>query len=123
MAMVKTDSMFADRQGKEGGTIWRGDTCGSHMQAAPRTVKKETEAQRRQRKAFWECVGAYTVVMAIGTSVYWDNYSWNHLLKNRKGENYYISGENWFIKINIPRLLNGLDFLWFPPGHFDENGE
>lgn len=52
MAIAKTGAGIIEIRGKSGGTIFRRDQSGQHLQTNPRLVKKNSLAQNEQRKRF-----------------------------------------------------------------------
>jgi len=115
MAMVKTSLLLTSVEGKEGGTIWREDVCGQHMQAHPREVHRETPSQKLQRDAFrkaWYCLRR---AAREGTVKWWVLYAADHPIKNKKGETVTLAWHQWFIKLNVIRLRNDLECDLMPP--------
>lgn len=115
MAMIKTVDEGSEINGRVGGDIYRFDQCGQHIQKEPRLLKSRTEKQKAWMRA-WRIVMSYWKdVWELGYHSKWWAYAHAHPVTNRKGETYTLSAVNWFLKINIYRIINELGIQWDPP--------
>lgn len=115
MAMIKTTDEGLDINGRVGGTIFRSDQCGMHMQKEPRFILHWSEKQKAWMRA-WSIVYKYwREGWEAGMHNPWWDYAHNHPVKNRKGETILLFAMNWFLKVNVTRIYNGLPIQWEPP--------
>lgn len=115
MAMVRTNNAVIDINGRVGGDIWRTDQCGLHVQKEPRMIMHWSPKQKAWMRA-WSIAWSYWKdCLLFGWGNEWHRYAQNHLVPNRKGEMIMLYRENWWLKINVYRIYNGLDILWHPP--------
>jgi len=85
------------------------------MRSQPRKTKRRSELQAHRRNAFIKCVEAWKVTISQGKTKLWAVYADRHTVKNKKGKIVTLLAWNWFLKINIYRIYNGLDPIYDPP--------
>lgn len=119
MAMIKFGAGIEQFSGGDGGGIWFADQCRQHLVSMPRRCNKEpTESQLTIRNAFKLCVNTWQAFMKVPGfefGISWHIYATTYKFTNRKGEPVTLTGFNTFIKFNMPRAINILELLFWPP--------
>ena len=109
MAMVKSTIEYVEREGKQGGNVYRSDQCGQHIQATPRLVEKEpTKKQRIRRNGFSYLLKRYIHFLTPEQRGSWVIYSLHHPKKTKKGKIYSLPPQLMYLSYNINRYVSGL---------------
>jgi len=113
MAMVKTDGIVTEIEGKFGGTVFRKDQCGQHIQAAPRYIGRIVETP--QQKAFSKAKTAWMNHDWTESELNrWWIWCYQHPKTNKKGETVYFHPFLAFLSVNIKRILEDKDIVILP---------
>lgn len=116
MAMYITDG--TEIEGKVGGTIFRSDRCGTHVESAGRYINREpTDKQIARRISFSKLVGYLRVWATFEFVGAWQDYANLHPRKNRKGKWYYLTWWQEFISYNLNNTIAGQIPQRWPPGY------
>lgn len=115
MVMVVTNDEGFDINGRVGGDIYRSDQCGKHIQREPRMIMHWSDKQKKWMRSWSIAYSYWKDCINFGWGGEWTVYAQNHPTPNRKGEMIYLFASNWWMKINVYRIFNGLDILWHPP--------
>lgn len=115
--MAKLGGGIVEINGAFSGNVYRRDQCGQHVEAHGRFVgrKNPTAEQRLQRACFRDCIYAWQSRLTFADRLEWAIYATRHLSTNKKGEKRKLLGWNWFLKINLVRVRNGLAIITVPP--------
>lgn len=70
MALIKCGQGIVDIRGGLGGVYFSRDRSGLHISSKPRTVKRRTEAQDKQRKAFTKARSFSTDPRTVSYNIY-----------------------------------------------------
>lgn len=117
MTMIRYSAGITDINGPVAGMIYRTDQCGPHVQCWPRTIRREpTPWQKSWRAAFGRLWHHYwKKILTIAQRKLWWYWSADHPVTNKKGEELFITAFNWFVKINIRRVMEGKEPYLEPP--------
>lgn len=116
MAIVKFNSGITGVSGTAGRVVYRHDRYGNHLQRLPTKHRKGTANQNSVRKAFRQCLNLfYHGDISEAVIDQWRLYSSNHPVTNALGEVHLLQPIHYFLKYNMPRILNKLDVVMTPP--------
>jgi len=115
MAMVKKSAMAADKQGGQGGNVFRIDQCGEHVQSKPRRVYSPSQNQMDSQRAFRKSLTFCASIMTLEKAAEWMTYSDRHPKKDKKGDIWYMNPIMACLSVNIPRVRLGLEPTETPP--------
>jgi len=112
MAMVVRSAKYVEKEGKQGGNVYRMDQCRQHIQAYPRLINREPKpGQKKVREAFSYLIYRYESIITEDQHATWVNYAFTHRMKSRKGHYYFITGSQWYLHFNIPKYIKGLPLI------------
>ncbi len=113
MAMVKLSGDIIDINGTVGGSVWRVDVCGQHVQAFPRII--DDKQPTSQQRAFTMAKNAWmTHIWQQSEIDKWWIWCYDHPKKSKKGETMYLHPFLAFLSVNIKRILKGKDIEYVP---------
>jgi len=115
MVMVVHSPDVEEIDGKLGGTNFRSDVCGKHIQRNPRKVISRSKKAEKHR-AKWGtvchfCAHDENVLEHVDC---WVEYSINHPQKNKKGDTVFLWGYQTCIKFNMKRMKDGKTLAYCP---------
>lgn len=106
--------------GKIGAMVAARNKGGQYLRA--RVVPSGSVASAKQqevRNALASLATAWSSSLTADQRLGWNTYAQNVMVTNRLGDSVQISGENWFIAANTPRLQAGLPVVNDAPTTFD----
>lgn len=118
MAMAKLSDGVIEIEGKFGGSIFRKDQCGQHIQAYGRDIDSEpTLKQVTRRNAFARIMHYIPSHATVWFVQSWSQYAYEHPKKNKKGETYFLDWWQIFLSFNINSVIEGNPIQQLPPGY------
>ena len=117
MARVLYAAPIIEIDGTIGGTTFRHTWCGNLASAYTIPIDRKTPAQLAVRAAFSHAAGWWKVYLDDFDRLCWDIEAYGYPVTNDKGEPGYLGAYQYYLHINIPRSLDGLDPLKRPPGY------
>lgn len=118
MAMIKMSEEFEQYSGSCGGNFFFSMRCGQKCVCRRRPRFKPPSPGRAALIIACRLVihlwNAWSAIYESFVPL-WTDYGNGHPTPNRKGDIVTLTGYNWFWKINIPRVYNGLDPVVYPP--------
>jgi hypothetical protein len=117
--------ILTQMSGSIGGIVGSHNSSGMYLRARSIPVNPASAFQTAVRNAFSTLVNRYTQELSAAEREAWDTYGANTPVVNRVGDPINLSGQNWFIGANTPRLQAGLDVVDEAPtiynrGEYDE---
>jgi len=88
---------------------------GSFLRSRTTPTNPATARQNTVRTQFRNMRGTYAGRTTAAQKDAWETYARSVPVRGRLGDRIYITGWNWFIRINQPRLTSGLPFILSPP--------
>ncbi|MGH9817724.1 MAG: hypothetical protein ACRD6I_16745 [Candidatus Acidiferrales bacterium] len=90
--------------GSVGGVTYSHSRSGMYRRARSIPVNPNTTLQTQVRAALTAAVTRWTEVLTAAQRTSWDTYGANVPITNALGAPFNISGQNWYIAANTPRL-------------------
>lgn len=103
MALIKSQ-VLTQASGSVGGLTYSHTAGGMYMRARSIPVNPNTGNQLDVRAAMTALVTAWTETLSAAQRATWDLYGANTPTTNPLGEQIFLSGQNWYIACNTPRL-------------------
>lgn len=103
MALYKSH-LVTQASGSVGGTTYAHTGSGLYMRARSIPVNPNTGNQLEVRAAMTNLVNAWTNILTPAQRNAWDLYGANVPVTNALGDTINLSGQNWYIACNVPRL-------------------
>lgn len=115
MAIIKPGPMIAEARGKIGGLIFSRNGGGLYVKSWAAPTNPMSTRQTDVRMDFANLVDDWEARLTSGERTDWNDWAEMNPIINRLGEQITISGLNWFIRMNAPRLQAGLVVVDTPP--------
>ncbi|MEA3368049.1 MAG: hypothetical protein U9R68_08050 [Planctomycetota bacterium] len=96
------------RSGRAGGTVYAHNRGGPYIRSASIPVNPQTSLQNAVRGYLTSLANAWHSVLTQAQRDAWDQYAANVPVTNRLGMLIYLTGQNQYIRSNVPRLQAGL---------------
>lgn len=103
MALFKSQ-LVTQASGSVGGTTYAHTASGLYMRARSVPVNPNSANQIEVRAALTALVNRWIDVLTAAQRAAWDLYAANVPVVNALGDTFNISGQNWYIAANTPRL-------------------
>jgi len=103
MALFKSQNMTS-ASGSVGGVTYTRTRSGMTIRARANPVQPNSSAQLQVRNALTTLVNRWTEVLTAAERAAWDLYAANVPVINPLGDSVFITGQNWYIANNTPRL-------------------
>jgi len=107
MALFKP--ILGELSGKIAGNVFAHNRGGSYVRAWKVPTNPNTELQQSARAAMAALVVAWGETLTDQQRTDWDTYGANVAWENRLGETIYLTGQNHYIRSNVPRLQASLN--------------
>lgn len=117
--MLFKSPLLSMASGSLAGSVFSRNKGGMYMRARSNPVNPATVAQTAVRDAMRVLVDAWTNVLSDAERDSWNLYAFNTPLLNRLGEPTKRTGQNMFVRSNVPRLQAGLPVVETGPATFD----
>ncbi len=103
MALFKSQ-LVTQVSGSVGGTTYAHNAGGIYMRARAIPVNPNSAYQLLARDALTQLVTAWTETLTATQRAGWELYASNVPTTNALGDTRFISGQNWYVAANQPRL-------------------
>lgn len=103
MALFKSH-LVTQASGSVGGTTYAHTRSGLYMRARSIPVNPNTGFQLQVRAALTSLVTRWTTVLTAAQRAAWNLYAENVPVTNALGDPINLSGQNWYVAANTPRL-------------------
>lgn len=117
--MLVKGSMVTEMSGSIGGITAARNKGGLYMRARSTPVNPNSPAQQSVRTALAALVTAWIETLSSAQRQSWADYAANVTVTNPLGDATTISGQNWYIALNTPRIQNSLDRVDDAPATYD----
>ena len=117
--MLFKSPVFSQASGSIAGIVYSRNAGGMYTRARAMPTNPNTEAQQAIRTAMADLVVYWTETLGTIERESWNNYAFNTPTLNRLGEPTHKSGQQMFLRGNIPRVQAGLPIAQTGPTFFD----
>lgn len=117
--MIFKSPIFAQASGSIAGTVFSRNAGGMYVRARANPTNPNTGAQQAVRDAMRVLVVAWSEELTDVQREAWNTYAFNTPTLNKLGEPTHKTGQQMYIRGNIPRLQAGLDRADAAPTVFD----
>ncbi len=109
MALIKTGNGVTSITGKMAGNIYKRDGSGQHCNSIPRQVRHDPNTTQKTRRAAFSRLWHYYWRVAINQEQrnLWYIEAATHPTTNKLGEKIFLTGFQYFLRINLNRLVAG----------------
>jgi hypothetical protein len=111
--------IFAQASGSIAGTVFSRNAGGMYVRARANPTNPNTGAQQAVRDAMRILTDRWTNVLSSGERDSWILYAFNTPTLNKLGEPTHKTGQQMYLRSNIPRLQAGLSIADVGPVIFD----
>jgi hypothetical protein len=101
--MLFNSGIVAEASGKVGGWVASHNAGGQYFRKLIVPADKQSSYQQVLRNGMSYLAGRWNTLAAAEREA-WETFAANVPILNRLGASIYISGRNWFLKANLPRL-------------------
>lgn len=101
-------ALLGEISGKVGGNVFARNRGGSYLRAWAKPINPNTPAQQVIRNAMSNLVVLWGSTLSPGQREDWATYAANVAMTNRLGDTIFLTGQNHYIRSNVPRTLAGL---------------
>ena len=118
--MLVKGSMVTEMSGSLGGITAARNKGGQYLRARATPVDPNTQPQQTARAAMTQLVTAWIEDLTEQQREAWRIYAENVTTTNRLGDTISLSGQNWYIGCNTPRIRAGLARVDDAPTVYDQ---
>lgn len=101
--MIFKSPIFAQASGSIAGTVFSRNAGGMYVRARANPTNPNTDAQQAVRDAMRELVFAWTNSLSDEQREAWNTYAFNTPTLNKLGESTHKTGQQMYLRGNIPR--------------------
>lgn len=116
--MIFKSPIFSEASGSIAGTVFSRNAGGMYVRARANPTNPNTDAQQAVRDAMRTLVQDWQIMSDAGREN-WNTYAFNTPTLNRIGESTHKTGQQMYLRGNIPRLQAGLDQASGAPTEFN----
>lgn len=117
--MLFESPLLSKASGSLAGSVFSHNKGGMYMRARATPTNPNTSAQIAVRDSMRVAVDAWTNVLDQAERDSWNLYAFNTPLLNKLGQSTKRSGQNMFVRSNVPRLQAGESLVQTAPSIFD----
>lgn len=117
--MIFKSPIFAQASGSIAGTVFSRNAGGMYVRSRANPTNPNTDAQQAVRDAMRTLVFYWSQTLTDTNRENWNTYAFNTPTLNKLGESTHKTGQQMFLRGNIPRLAAGLDIITGAPTTFD----
>ena len=117
--MKFTSQIIAAASGSMGGTTFSRNRFGQYTRARAVPVNPSSAQQQVVRNALSQLVTSWTEVLTQAQRDAWDTYGINVPVVDSLGNSRVLSGQNWYIAANVPRIQAVFGLVNDAPTVFD----
>lgn len=117
--MLFKSPIFAQASGSIAGTVFSRNAGGMYVRARANPTNPNTDAQQAVRDAMRTLVNIWSNVLSDSERDGWNTYAFNTPTLNKLGEPTHKTGQQMFLRGNVPRIQAGLPTAAAPPTQFD----
>ena len=114
-----TSPIVAGASGSIGGAVYSRNRFGQYIRTRAVPVNPSTSFQQVVRNALTQLVTRWTETLTQAQRDAWDVYGVNVPVVNKVGNSVNLTGQNWYIGNNTPRLQAGMIIVDAAPTIFD----
>lgn len=114
MASIKFSSIVDDARGSIGGTVYSRNRYGAYVRSRTAPVQPRTSKQTAVRNQFTTFITRWRG-LTVPEQAQWNTFAGIQPTVNRLGATRYLSGSQWFVKVNMTRYSLGLYSIVTPP--------
>jgi len=108
MALIILGGGVAAASGSMGGTVFSRNRSGAYIRNRSIPLNPNSSQQQTIRNALTSLVTAWIESLTTPQRMAWDTYAANVPVTNRLGQQAFLTGQNWYIAANTPRIQAGL---------------
>lgn len=109
MALIKFSSLVTSASGSTGGTTFARNRYGAYMRNRTKPVNPNSSRQQSVRGALSTLTVRWSQVLSDIQRQAWNDYANSVTVKNKLGEDVYLTGFNHYIRSNSLLVRAGLD--------------
>jgi len=113
MAIFKP--IHGQMRGRIGANVWSHNKGGDYVRVGTAPTNPNTVRQQEARSYLGDLAQAWTTVLTSAQRGNWKTYAQNHPVENALGQEIYLTGLNWYVKINARLWDTGDALLTNPP--------
>ena len=107
--MLFKSHLLSQASGSVAGNVFSRNQGGMYIRARTLPVNPNTEAQQAVRSAMAQCVVWWQTLLTQAERDNWNTYAFNTPTLNKLGESTHKTGQQMFLRGNIPRIQAGLE--------------
>ncbi len=105
--LIKLGAIIGALSGRLGGMVGSRNRYGTYLRQGSIPVNPNSPDQQFIRATFQSVVNAWSAVLTAPQRAAWDVYAANIVMKNKLGEDIFITGFNHYIRSNVPLIQAG----------------
>jgi hypothetical protein len=117
--MLFTSPIFSQASGSIGGTTFAHNRGGMYTRARVTPTDPSSEYQQTVRAAMGSLAPYWSQTLTPEERLAWKDYAANVAMTNRLGQTVYLTGQQHFIRCNVPRIQAGIAILEAAPTTYD----
>lgn len=106
MAIIRP--IHGSMRGRIGGNVFSHNRGGDYVRLGTSPVNPNSARQQAARTILGDLAQAWETVLTAANRATWNTYAQNHPVENSLGQEIFLTGLNWYVKINA-RLIDASD--------------
>lgn len=106
--MAIISPIHGSMRGRIGGNVWSHNRGGDYVRLGTAPTNPNSGRQQEARTFLGDLAQAWETVLTAPQRALWNTYAQNHPVENSLGQEIFLTGLNWYVKINA-RLLDASD--------------
>ncbi len=117
--MLFTSPVFSQASGSVAGLVFSHGRSGMYTRSRSTPTNPDTERQRIIKTAMKTLTPIWGQTLTAAQRAAWNLYAANVPMVNPLGQTIFLTGQNHFVRTNIPRIQAGISILLVAPTAFD----
>lgn len=106
--MAIISPIHGSMRGRIGGNVYSHNRGGDYVRLGTAPVNPNSGRQQQSRTILGDLAQAWETVLTPAERATWNTYAQNHPVENSLGQEIFLTGLNWYVKINA-RLIDASD--------------
>jgi hypothetical protein len=113
--MLFKSQVFTQASGSVGGLVYSHNRGGMYTRARTIPTNPSSEYQQLVRAAMGTLAPYWADTLDAGKRAAWNEYAANVAMTNKIGDTVYLTGQQHFIRCNVPRIVAGIAIIEAAP--------